>query len=402
VSVVLAGAAAALSPALAGITGLLTTATFEPLTWTTCAYFVSRAVMRQERHALIWAGLVVGISMQAKYGIAMWLIPLAAGLLLTHERRIFAWRELWIGAGIAAVIAAPSLIWQQLHGWPFLAVVAKHAPTDLTGTPEEFALQQIVAINLLLAPLWVAGVIGPFLRQELKPLRFLSIAFAGAAVLDFVTGGKDYYLFAAYPAMFVTGALTCAGLRPWLAGLWLSASAAVFALGAPVVLPLLDPPLLARYMAVLHIKPRPDEEAARGAPLTQVYSDEMPWRALEQQVARIYRALPESERARTAIIATNYGEAAAIDVYGRRDGLPPALTGQNQYYLWGAHGYDGSVIIHINGDERLWRRYCQQLELAGTFGAPYAMPYENGQPIWLCHGLKANLSATWDRFKRYR
>jgi hypothetical protein len=324
------------------------------------------------------------------------------GLLLTPERRIFAWRELWIGVGIAAVVAAPSMIWQQVHGWPFLTVVANHSQTILTGTPVEFALHQLVAINLLLAPLWIAGLLGPFLRPALKPLRFLSIAFVGAAILDFKTGGKDYYLYAAYPTMFVVGALTCAGLRPVLTGVWLAASTALFAIGAPMVLPLLSPQALERYMSRLHFKQRPDEKAAIGAPLTQVFSDEMPWRVLEQQVAMIYRSLPESERARTAIIASNYGEAAAIDVYGRRDGLPPALTGQNQYFLWGPHGYDGSVIIHINGEERTWQHYCQQLTVAGTFGAAYAMPYENNRPILLCHVLRANLSATWERFKRYQ
>ena len=31
----------------------------------------------------------------------------------------------------------------------------------------------------------------------------------------------------------------------------------------------------------------------------------------------------------------NYGEAAAIDVFGRGLGLPPAVSGHNNYYLWG-------------------------------------------------------------------
>lgn len=71
---------------------------------------------------------------------------------------------------------------------------------------------------------------------------------------------------------------------------------------------------------------------------------------MERKVAAIYRSLPPEEQAHTAIVTTNYGEAAALDVYGVADGLPPALCGQNQYFLWGDHGYDGRVIIHINGD----------------------------------------------------
>jgi len=401
-SMVLAAAAAALSPALAGLTSTLTTATLEPLAWTACAFFIARAVLLDDRRALLWAGLIFGIAMEAKYGILMWMIPLFAGLLLTSARKVLAWREFWLGAALAGAVAAPSLVWQAIHGWPFLAVVSRHSPNDLTGGPAAFAMQQIFASNPALAPLWLAGVVGPFVSPALKPLRFLAIAFIGAAALDFATHGKDYYLFAAYPTMFAVGAVACADLGRRVATTWLLASAVVFAIFAPVALPVLDPPTLAAYLRVTHLRPPPDEIAAIGAPLTQVFSDEMGWRALEKQVARVYRALPDTERRQTAILASNYGEAAAIDFYGRMDGLPPALSGENQYFLWGAHGYDGAVIIHTNGEARRWQRYCDRLQVVGTFGAPYAMPYENDRPILLCHGLRANLTQTWYRFKSFR
>jgi len=400
-SIVLAAAAAALSPALAGVTATLTTTTFEPLAWTAYAFLVARAVLLEQRQALLWAGAIAGVSMEAKYGIVMWVVPMIAGLLLTRARRVFAWREFWMGAVLFALIAAPSLIWQAIHGLPFLAVISAHKKTIFTGGPLGFTLQQVGAVNVALAPLWLAGLIGPFLMPALRPLRFLSIAFAGAAALDFGTGGKDYYLFAAYPTLFAVGGVACARLNRGIAALWLAIAAAAFALLAPVALPILDPPALARYLRVTHLRPPPDELAAMGAPLTQVFSDEMGWRELERKVAAAYRSLPEADRSRAAIIAIDYGEAAAIDFYGKADGLPPALSGEDQYFLWGAHGYDGSVILHINGSERSWRRFCDHLEVVDTFGAPYAMPYENGRPILLCRGLRANLTATWDRFKRY-
>jgi len=403
VTLVLAAAAAALSPALAGLASTLTTATFEPLAWTACAFLVARVVLLGDRRAFLWAGLIVGLAMEAKYGILMWVIPLLAGLLLTAQRRVLACREFCLGTALAATIAAPSLIWQAIHGWPFLIVVSHHSATDLTGGPAAFAVQQIVALNPLLAPLWLAGMLGPFLLHGLRPLRFLAVGFAAAAALDFATGGKDYYLFAAYPAMFAIGAAAVgAGLSRTVAAAWLAAASAVFVILVPIALPILDPPELARYLRVTHLRPPPDELAAIGAPLTQVFSDEMGWQALEKQVAGVYRALPDADRRRAAILASNYGEAAAIDVYGRADGLPPALSGQNQYFLWGPRGYDGAVIIHVNGEAARWQRYCDQLKIVGTLDAPYAMPYENERPILLCRGLRANLTQTWDRFKRFR
>jgi hypothetical protein len=81
--------------------------------------------------------------------------------------------------------------------------------------------------------------------------------------------------------------------------------------------------------------------------------------------------------------------------------LPPAISGNDQYFLWGPHGYDGSVILHVNGDPARWQRICRTSQVVGTFGAPYAMPYENDRPIILCRGLLRDLREIWPRFRRY-
>ena len=74
------------------------------------------------------------------------------------------------------------------------------------------------------------------------------------------------------------------------------------------------------------------------------------WPELAETVARIYDALPPGQRAQAAVVASNYGEAAAIDFFGARYGLPPAISGHNNYWLWGPHGYSGNVVIDVNGD----------------------------------------------------
>ena len=52
-------------------------------------------------------------------------------------------------------------------------------------------------------------------------------------------------------------------------------------------------------------------------------------------VARVYNSLPPDVRARTAIFAQNYGQAGAIDLFGPKYGLPPAIAGIRATFFGG-------------------------------------------------------------------
>jgi hypothetical protein len=403
--VVTAAVAAAISPALAALTSTLTTTTFEPLAWTGCAYFIARYVVRRDENSLLWAGVIAGLAMQAKYGIVMWLVGLLLGLLF-FQRDVLLAKKFWFATALAALIAAPSLVWQAVHHWPFLALIAHHHEIgfDLTGGPLQFEGGQIRANNLVLAPLWIVGVIAPFFIEKLKPARFLAVAFVVATIIDIASHGKDYYLFGVYPVMFAVGAGVLSLRIPrWLIAAWLVLAGVQFAIALPVVLPVLRPDRLAFLLnhAHPHLRPRPNEIAAIGAPLTHVFSDEMGWEELEKHVATVYDSLPEQDKQRASIFASSYGEAAAIDFFGGADGLPPVIGGGNQYYLWGPRGADGSVMIIVNGNQERWRAACHDLQVAGTFGVPLAMPYEQNRPILVCRGLHISPQLAWPHFQRY-
>ncbi|MBD5654859.1 MAG: glycosyltransferase family 39 protein, partial [Candidatus Eremiobacteraeota bacterium] len=392
--------AAATTPLLIAVTSTLTTATFEPLTWTLVTYLVVRALVRDERKMLIWAGVVAGIAAETKYGIAIWAMALAVGIGATSARRL-ASRELWIGLTCAAAIAVPNFVWQAANGFPFLEVVRNDNAGNLTGSLLDFSAGQVFAVNIVLAPLWLAGVIAPFVRPDLARLRFVAFTFVLAAIVVFATHGKSYYLAGAYPSLFALGAAACAGLSRGLVAFWSIATIVNATLVLPFVAPVLEPARLAHFLERAPLRPRPVEVAGIGAPLTQVFSDEFGWRELEQKVAAVYHRLPANERSQAAILASNYGEAAAIDVYGVADRLPPALSEQDQYYLWGTHGHEGSVVIAVNANPERWARYCRQSSTVARFGVPYAMPYERDRAIVLCHDVRLPLSLAWPRFKRY-
>ena len=94
------------------------------------------------------------------------------------------------------------------------------------------------------------------------------------------------------------------------------------------------------------------ERVAQGresAPELELELVKDPWLVLAAQVAEVYRTLPADEQKEAVFLGNNYGEAAAIDVLGRPLGLPPAVSGHNNYFLWGPQGHDGSVVIRLGG-----------------------------------------------------
>ena len=41
-------------------------------------------------------------------------------------------------------------------------------------------------------------------------------------------------------------------------------------------------------------------------------------------------------------------------------------------------------------------------EIVDKTDSPFAMPYENGRPIFICRNSRLSLEKLWDRLKRYR
>ena len=396
----LAAIAAASATLVTAMTATLSTSTFEPIAFTTIAYFIARALLLAEPRAFWWAGAITGLAFEAKYGVFFWALWLALGLALAGPRGALRSRDFWIGTLIFAVLALPNVIWQAAHGFPFLELVRNDNSGNYTGTPLVFAIDQILAVNMVLAPLWIAAIVAPFVSARLAPFRFLSVAFVAMAIFIVVSHGKSYYLAGAYPTMFALGAAACTRIPRWLVALWAALVAVSGALALPLVLPVLPPDRLETMMNAMHPRPRPIEAAGVGAPLMQMLSDEFGWPDLARDVEAAYAALPPADRAKAAILASNYGEASAIDYYG--NGLPPALSGNDNYYLWGPRGYDGSVVLAVNADLAQWSRICDSARVVATFGtSPYAMPYERDRPIVVCRGMRPPLPQLWPAFKHY-
>ena len=68
--------------------------------------------------------------------------------------------------------------------------------------------------------------------------------------------------------------------------------------------------------------------------LPQDYADMLGWKELAAKVAKVYQNLPPSEREQVYIHCDNYGEAGALNFYGRHYNLPEAHSLNSSYILW--------------------------------------------------------------------
>jgi len=214
--------------------------------------------------------------------------------------------------------------------------------------------------------------------------------------------GKDYYAAAIYPTLFAGGAVWMESkMKRWGSRAAYTAALAIVALLlAPFAVPLLPVQTYIRYAEALHSAPSASSsENLETGVLPQLYADMFGWREMAERVAAIYNGLPPEDREKAVFFGRNYGEAAAIDVFGQPLGLPPAISGHNTYFLWGPRGHDGSVVIVVGGDRAALLKGYREVTAAGRVDSPYAMPYETNLPIYVLRGLKVPFD--WPSLKHY-
>jgi Dolichyl-phosphate-mannose-protein mannosyltransferase len=388
---VLAGGCSAVA-SITVVTGhFVTTTTFDVLSTTVLCWLLVRAVVRGDRRALVWAGLVVGVGVEAKPQVLFVAVVLVAVLLLIGPAQPIRSVATVFGASLAAVLAAPYLIWQATHGWPQLTV-ASNIGGSAEGGRLGFVPFQLLLVSPVLVPVWVAGLVAPFKRAELRALRFLPVGYAVLAVAYLVGNGKAYYLASLYPTLLGIGALPLADWTRREGGrLRLGLVSAAIVLSA-----------VASALVGLPVLP---ESALAGSPVLAVNPDQgetVGWPEFVDTIATAWRGLPTGDRDRAVIFTSNYGEAGAVDLLGGERGLPRAYSGHNAYSEWGPPADDRTVVLLVGFHVAYasnWFTGCRQAAVihndAGVDND------ESGSPILVCSGTRAPWSTMWRDLKHY-
>jgi Dolichyl-phosphate-mannose-protein mannosyltransferase len=398
---------ALLSPVIIGNATRFSMNPFEPLFWMGSIYFLLRAINLDDPRKLVWCGVLIGLGLENKHSTAFFLISLLAALAVTPARRFYRSKYLWIAAALIVLLALPNLIWQVKHDYPTWVDLnnVKRVHKNVELPPIPFLKQQLLALNPLTALVWLPGLGFLLFHSRAQKYRVLGVTYLFFLAIMMALHGKDYYLAPIYPMLFAAGGVlweTLTAVRPrwrWLRVALPASVAAAGILTLPLAIPILPVDKLAPYLSALGLG-KDKTEVHHDGPLPQQFGDEFGWPEMVAAVAQYYDSLPPDLRAKTGILAGNYGEAGAIDFFGPKYGLPKAISAHQNYYYWGPRNYTGESLIVLQWDLEDVQHFCNDYRIGPVLDPPFGMGEEH-YTVLHCLGLKKPLPDVWDRLKHW-
>jgi 4-amino-4-deoxy-L-arabinose transferase-like glycosyltransferase len=394
---------------------------FDYVCWVWVAYCVVRLLGGGEARWWIGIGAGIGLGMMAKYTMAFLAAGVVAGVLLTDVRRHCKSKWLCIGAGVAVLILLPNLIWQVRRDFVAVAFLRfLHERDVATGVTDWFLAGQL-ELTLLAFPLAGAGLWFCLFSNEGKRYRMVGWMYAVPLVLFLVMRGRDYYLAPAYPMLYAAGAVwgekwmmrqreaskeaekqgsKGAGREarpdangdtwaPWIRGAIWAVLAVDVVLAGAVALPLA--PVNSAWWKLV-------------AKVDVVFPEEIGWPEFVETVAQVRDQLPRSEREELGILAGNYGEVGALNLYGEKYGLPRAISGVNSSWERGYGNPAPETLIVVGFQRDFLERHFASCELAARTWNRYGVANEEtveDPDIFVCRGLRGGWEAFWKEVRGF-
>ncbi|HTB94112.1 MAG TPA: glycosyltransferase family 39 protein [Candidatus Sulfotelmatobacter sp.] len=390
-------AACASIPFSLGVGALMQYMTFDCFAWVLTSYFLVRLLKSSNPRFFLLIGASIGLGMLAKYTMLFFAVGVLAGLLFSDARKYFRTIWPWLGLLVSLVIVAPNFLWQVRHhfvSYDFLRFI--HQRDVAEGLTHSFLPDQL-EMTLLSFPLWLAGLYFCLLTREGRTFRALAWAFLATLVLFVIAKGRGYYLAPAYPMLYAAGG---AWGEKWIAALSVTRARAVrLAVTAALALNILGAMAVALPLAPIH---SPWFRFADQVNMT--LRDEIGWEDLVSTLAHVRDSLPSESRAQLGILAENYGEVGAINLYGPSRGLPRAISGVNSSWERG-YGNPAPQTLIVVGFPRVFaednfdscRLVAQNTNALGVVNEETT----ERRDIFLCGPPKAGWPQFWRTFQYY-
>jgi hypothetical protein len=402
---ILAAVSSAIAPVYLAIFNFYSMNSFDLLFWALTFYVLLRIINSGNQKLWLLFGLLVGLGLENKWSVLFLCAGVGIGMVLSSHRRHLISKWFWLGSAIAIVMNIPHLLWQIHYDWPTLefmrnATALKNAPIS----PQDFFLNVTLMMHPFNAIVWIAGILGFSFSSALRSYRFLLFAFVAVTAIFLLQNGKPYYLAPFFPVLFAAGGIVIEQLtslrfkvvRPVLVILLIVGGLVTL----PFALPFLPIESYIRYAKFLGMEPQ-SEERDRPGKLSQHYADMFGWKEMADTVAGVYQRLSPEEKSECGIFADNYGEAAAIDFFGKKYGLPGVISGHNNYWIWGPGKSTGKVMIIVGGDLEDHQPFYEECHQEAIIQNEYARSFETNLPVFVCKNLKFPVAEVWPQTKDF-
>ncbi len=372
---------------------------FEFPLWALGFYLLARIFHDDNQKLWLPLGVAAGIGLLNKHSMLLFGFGLMTGLLLTAQRRHLLSPWLYAGGAIAALLLLPNLLWQVAHDWPTVEFLRNENHTKMGQIRAvDFLVGQVLYLHPLAAPIWLAGLVF-FFSDRGKPYRPLGWIYLSILALLLLIKGKIYYLAPAYSALFAGGAVVFEELRrrrPWVGPATLGALALGGAVLLPTSLPILSVDATEHYVRAVTFGVLGDVYE-----MTHDLRFMFGWPERVQAVADVYQKLPEAERGRTAILAGWYGLAGAIDYFGPRHGLPPAVSGNMTYYLWGLPPHPIDTVIAVDFPPDRLHEFFSEVAVASEVRLENVDPSDRDFRVLVARKPKKDFHTVWPQLRDY-
>jgi hypothetical protein len=386
-------AATASCALLMGAGHLFSTTTFDIAATATTLLLLLHALQaprERELRAWLWVGLAAGVTMQVKTLVGFAALAALAGLLAVGPREPLRRPGPYLAAVVAALLAAPNLVWQAANGWPQVEMGRQIAAGSSATSSDRWLVipMQLLIVGPLLGVVLVAGLVALLRSPRWRPHRWVGVAYLVLLAIVIVTGGKPYYCAGLMLPLLAAGV-------PWVLGLaarsrgWRVAIVALVAVhvvgSALITLPLTTP---ASPVTAFANGPNPDQGETVG------------WdRFVEQVEPTASVTLVAGYDGNWAVLTRNYGEAGALSRYRRsaQEPMPPVYSGHNAYGEWGPPPEAVRRVVVVGWFETSellrWFETCRDVRrIDNGVGLENE---EQGAPVRICEAPRRPWSQLW-------
>jgi hypothetical protein len=390
-ALILAALAFILSPSFLRSNTLFQPVSFNQFFWLLSGYLIIKLLNTNNPKYWIHIFIVWGIAFLNKYSIAFFIISFLIPFLYTGPRELLKSKYFFWGGFLGFIIILPNLLWQYNHNWPLvyhMSELQKHQFSNVTI--QGFLTGQLL-MNLHALILWLTGLISVLFFKSEKKYRIFGYIYILTVFIIMLFSGKSYYTLGLYPIFFAFGGYA---IDKYFKTFLKYGVLVVIILISSLMLPFSLPIYSHEKMAEISKKTAEFTnkwEDGKVHNLPQDYADMTGWKELSNIVIKHYNSLPKSVRDSCMIFAGNYGQAGAINFYGKEYGLPVPISFNDNFVFWAPDSIGNVPLIYVDheiGDvELLYNSY----RLVGQVNNIYFR--ENGLKVYYCTQPKDTLRA---------